>query len=145
MPTDGLPNPETSGNPFRDDLVELERERAVYRAQMENSGKPPAVVEKIVAWRMEKYFSEACLLEQPFVKKTADGAEVTVKEHVAAVATQLQDTLDIRRFVRFQVGEAFAEQPREQVAAAAREFIASIRAAPCSRCSTRSPVASPPR
>ena len=72
----------------------LEVEREIAREQAEKSGKPPQVVEKIVTGRLEKYFGEICLLEQPFVKDP----EKTVRQH-------LGDTTTVRRFARFVLGE----------------------------------------
>ena len=83
----------------------LEKEREIYRAQAAQSGKPAQVVEKIVEGKLEKYFQTYCLLDQGYVKQNS---EITVKEHVANVAKQLGDTVTIRRFVRYQVGEAVA-------------------------------------
>jgi elongation factor Ts len=64
--------------------------------------KPAQVVEKIVEGKMEKFFQGICLIDQGFVKN----GELTVKEHLAAVSKELGDELTIRRFIRFQVGEA---------------------------------------
>ena len=66
----------------KEDVTEdvLEKEREIYAAQARATGKPENVLEKIVDGRMSKYFSEACLLEQPFVKDPA----ITVREHIAA-------------------------------------------------------------
>jgi elongation factor Ts len=81
----------------------IAKEREIAMEQVKN--KPAQVVEKIVTGKLDKYYQTVCLLEQGFVKQNG---EVTVKEHVAAVAKELGDELTIRRFVRFQVGESFA-------------------------------------
>ena len=81
----------------------ISKEREIAMEQVKN--KPAQVVEKIVTGKLDKYYQTVCLLEQGFVKQNG---EVTVKEHVAAVAKELGDELTIRRFVRFQVGESFA-------------------------------------
>lgn len=81
----------------------IAKEREIAAEQVKN--KPPQVVDKIVAGKLEKFYQTVCLLEQGFVKQNS---EITVKEHVANVGKQLGDTLTIRRFVRFQVGEVFA-------------------------------------
>ena len=73
----------------------LSDEREIARDQAVKSGKPPQVVEKIVAGRLEKYFGETCLLEQPFVRD----AEKTVKQ-------LLGDGTSVRRFARFVLGES---------------------------------------
>ena len=81
----------------------IAKEREIAAEQVKN--KPPQVIEKIISGKLDKYYQTVCLLEQGFVKQNG---EVTVKEHVAAVAKALADDLTIRRFVRFQVGEAFS-------------------------------------
>ena len=79
----------------------VEAEKEIYRAQVKD--KPPQAVAKIVEGKLEKYFQTFCLLDQGFVKKNS---EITVREHLGTVGKQLGDELAIRRFVRFQVGEA---------------------------------------
>jgi elongation factor Ts len=77
----------------------LESEKEIYRAQVKD--KPPQAVDKIIAGKLEKFFSTVCLLEQPFVKNP----EITVKDHVTAKIAQLGENLVIRRFTRWQLGE----------------------------------------
>ncbi len=79
----------------------IEQEREIYRAVAESSGKPAAVVEKIVTGKMEKFYEENCLLEQPFVKDT----NVTVGELVTQAAAKIGENLVVRRFARFVLGE----------------------------------------
>ncbi len=79
----------------------IEKEKEIAREQVK--GKPAAVIDKIVGGKLEKYYQTFCLLEQGFVKKNS---EVSVSDHAQSVAKQLGDTVEIRRFVRFQVGEA---------------------------------------
>jgi elongation factor Ts len=81
----------------------LSKEKEIAAEQVKN--KPPQAIAKIVEGKMEKFFQGYCLVDQGFVKRNS---EVSVKEHVAQVAKQLGDELVIRRFVRFQVGEASA-------------------------------------
>jgi elongation factor Ts len=81
----------------------IAKEREIGAEQVKN--KPPQAIAKIVEGKLEKFFQTVCLIDQGFVKRNA---EVTVKEHVAGVAKQLGDEIVIRRFLRFQVGEAFA-------------------------------------
>ncbi len=76
----------------------LQQEREIASAQF--AGKPQNVVEKIVKGKMEKFFSENCLMEQPFVKEP----ETTVGEHVTSVIGKLGENIRIRRFVRYQLG-----------------------------------------
>lgn len=84
-------------------LVAKEREIAGTSDLVKN--KPPQAIAKIIEGKLEKYFQTVCLLDQGFVKRNS---EITVREHVNSVAQQLGDEVAIRRFVRFQVGEAFA-------------------------------------
>lgn len=82
--------------------AERERERGIYRVQTAQSGKPAAVIERIVAGKLEKFYSEACLLEQPFIRDPGKTIEQLVKEAVARTG----ENIVVRRFSRFQVGEA---------------------------------------
>jgi elongation factor Ts len=81
--------------------AEKEKERAIYRAQTEQSGKPAAVITRIVEGKLEKFFSEVCLLEQPFIRDPSKTIEQLVKEAVARTG----ENIVIRRFARFQIGE----------------------------------------
>jgi elongation factor Ts len=87
----------------KEDVTEdvLAKEREIYKEQARSTGKPENVLEKIVEGRIAKYYSEACLLEQPFVKDTA----ITVRDHVAAHIQKIGENIQIRRFVRFKLGE----------------------------------------
>ena len=80
----------------------LERERSVYRAQMENSGKPPAVVEKIVEGKLGSFYEQTCLLDQPSIRDP----KVTVNAMLQAVIAKLGENIGVARFVRFKVGES---------------------------------------
>ena len=83
------------------DVIAKEREIAAQSDRLK--GKPPQAMEKILQGMLEKFYQTYCLVDQGFVKKNS---EIAVKEHVGAVAKQLGDEITIRRFVRFQVGEA---------------------------------------
>jgi elongation factor Ts len=87
----------------KEDVTEdvLEKEREIYAAQARATGKPENVLEKIVDGRMSKYFSEACLLEQPFVKDPA----ITVRDHIAAHIQKIGENIQVRRFTRYKLGE----------------------------------------
>lgn len=87
----------------RDEVSEAEREkeRAIYHAQTEQSGKPAAVIDRIVGGKLEKFFSEVCLLEQPFIRDPSKTVEQLVKEAVARTG----ENIIVRRFSRFQIGE----------------------------------------
>lgn len=80
----------------------LDKEKEIAAEQFKD--KPPQAVAKIVEGKLEKFFQTYCLVDQGFVKN----GEISVKDHIAAVSKQLGDTVEVRRFVRFQVGEALA-------------------------------------
>jgi len=79
----------------------LSREREIYLEQARSTGKPEAVLQKMVEGRMSKFYTETCLLEQPFVKDPG----VTVREHVAAHIQKIGENIQIRRFIRYKLGE----------------------------------------
>lgn len=79
----------------------VEREKSIYKAQALDSGKPEKIVEKIVEGRLDKFFQDICLLEQPFVKDSDKTIDTLVKE----LAGKLGENVQIRRFSRFQLGE----------------------------------------
>src|SRR5215475_14504797 len=89
---------------------ELESERAIYRVQAEQSGKPPQVIERIVAGQVERYLEDVCLLEQPFIKQS----DRTVSEVVQEAVARLGENVTVRRFARFQLGEAQERRPEEK-------------------------------
>ena len=82
----------------------FEREKDIYRAQAAATGKPPQVVEKIVAGKMEKFYEEVCLLEQPFIKDQT----INISQLIAAKIGKLGENISVRRFARFKVGDATA-------------------------------------
>ena len=79
----------------------LEKEREIYKAQALATGKPEAIVDKITAGKMEKFYEENCLYEQHFIRDEG----ITVKELVDAAIAKLGENVAIRRFARFKVGE----------------------------------------
>lgn len=81
----------------------LAKEKEIAAEQVKN--KPPQAIAKIVEGKVEKFYQSYCLVDQGFVKKNS---EVSLKEHLGGVAKELGDEITIRRFVRFQVGEATA-------------------------------------
>jgi len=82
----------------------FEREKDIYRAQAAATGKPAPVVEKIVAGKMEKFYEEVCLLEQPFIKDQT----MSISQLIAAKVGKLGENIAVRRFARFKVGDATA-------------------------------------
>jgi elongation factor Ts len=83
----------------------VEAERNIYNAQAGGSGKPAAVIEKIVAGKLEKFFADTCLLEQPFIKDP----QQTVGQLVTDSIAKIGENIVVRRFARFQLGELTAE------------------------------------
>ncbi|MFH2012370.1 MAG: translation elongation factor Ts [Pseudomonadota bacterium] len=79
----------------------VEKEKDIYKTQALNSGKPEKIVDKIVDGKMEKYFSEVCLLEQPYVKEP----QLSVKELVDTLIAKIGENISIRRFSRYQLSE----------------------------------------
>lgn len=80
----------------------LEEERRILRVQTEGSGKPPEVLERIIQGRLEKFFVETCLVDQPYVKDPGRTVEQVIKEAISTIG----ENLVVRRFSRYQLGEA---------------------------------------
>ncbi|HID63260.1 MAG TPA: elongation factor Ts, partial [Anaerolineae bacterium] len=83
----------------------IEAEKEIYRAQMEDSGKPEHVIDKIVEGKLQKYYQEVCLMQQPFIKDEG----VIVQDMVTQVAAKLGENIVVRRFVRFELGEEIGD------------------------------------
>ena len=84
---------------FAADLVE--RERGVYREQMKESGKPEQIWDKIIDGKIEKFYAEQALLEQPFVKDP----DITVGELITRASAKTGEKVEVRRFTRYALGE----------------------------------------
>jgi elongation factor Ts len=80
----------------------LEKEREIYRAQMAGSGKPANVIDKIVEGKLDKFYEQVCLLDQPSVRDP----DVTIKQMLAGAAAKTGENVTISRFVRFKLGES---------------------------------------
>ena len=85
----------------------LENERAIFRAQVATSGKPEAVIDRIVQGRLEKFFREVCLLEQAFIRDP----EVTIEDRIKGVIAKVGENVVIRRFCRYHQGEGMERRP----------------------------------
>jgi len=87
----------------KEDVTEdvLAKEREIYLEQARSTGKPENVLDKIVEGRMSKFYSETCLMEQPFVKDPS----LTVRDHIAAHIQKIGENIQVRRFVRYKLGE----------------------------------------
>ena len=79
----------------------LEREREIYATQARETGKPEKVIEKIVDGKLTKFYSEACLLDQPFVKNP----DITIQDYLNEMIAKTGENIVIRRFARFQLGD----------------------------------------
>jgi elongation factor Ts len=91
-------------------VADLEREKQIFRDQVladeKNKNKPEAVLEKILEGRLAKFYSEVCLLEQPFVKDN----DLTISMLLQQVVAKLGENIRIRRFVRFKMGEGLEKK-----------------------------------
>ena len=83
----------------------LAREKEIYRAQARDAKKPEKVIDKIVEGKLEKFYGETCLLEQPFVKDP----DLTIQDLLNGLIGKLGEKIEIRRFTRYQVGEGIAK------------------------------------
>lgn len=88
------------------DKETLEKEKAIYKAQAANEGKPEAIAEKIATGRLQKFFKEVCMEEQVYIKDN----DLTIKKLLAQVANKLGSGLKIIRFTRYEKGEGLAKR-----------------------------------
>ena len=82
----------------------VEKEREIYREQMADQKKPAQVLDKIIEGKLEKFYTETCLLEQPFIKDSS--GKTKMKDLVDQATAKLGERVLVKRFARFQVGEA---------------------------------------
>jgi|CXWL01.1.fsa_nt_gi elongation factor Ts len=103
----------------RDEVTggDLDTERRVYREQALQAGKPEAVVDKIVEGKIGKFYSEAVLLEQPFVKNP----DQTVQQLIAEKVAKIGENIQIRRFARFKMGEGLEKRSNDFAAEVAAQ------------------------
>jgi elongation factor Ts len=86
-------------NDLKEDLIQKEKD--IYRAQAKSQDKPEKILDKIVEGKLEKYFQEVCLLEQPFIRDE----HKTVQEIITETVAKLGENITVKRFARFRVGE----------------------------------------
>ena len=98
--------------------AELEHEQAVLAEQARNEGKPEKIIEKMVAGRIEKYYKEVCLMEQPFVKDP----DKTISDLITESIAKIGENISIRRFTRYQLGEGI-EKKEENFAEEVMTFV----------------------
>ena len=79
----------------------VEKEKAIYRAQVESKGKPDAVIEKIINGKLESFYSQFVLLDQPSIRDSS----VTVQQNLSQTAAKTGENITINRFIRYRVGE----------------------------------------
>ncbi len=96
------------------DIVAKERE--IYKAQARESGKPEKILDKIVEGKVDKFFKDSCLLEQPFVKDTDKSVEQVVKEAIAVIG----ENISVRRFTRYVLGEGLEKKEEDFAAEVAK-------------------------
>jgi len=90
------------------EVLEKEREIALEQARLDpkNAGKPPQVLEKIVEGRISKFYQEACLMEQPFVKEQ----NITIGDLVRQMISKTGENIRVRRFTRYKMGEGLEKR-----------------------------------
>lgn len=98
--------------------AELEHEKMVLSEQARNEGKPEKIIEKMVTGRIEKYYKEVCLLEQPFVKDP----DKTISDLITESIAKIGENIAIRRFTRYQLGEGI-EKKQEDFATEVMSFV----------------------
>ncbi len=84
----------------------VEKEKAIYSAQAKESGKPQNVIDKIAEGKMERFYKDACLIEQSFVKNP----DITIGKLVIDAIAKLGENISIRRFARFKAGEGIEKK-----------------------------------
>lgn len=82
----------------------LEKEREIYRSQMADQKKPPQVVDKIIEGKLEKFYAESCLMEQPFIRDPS--GKTRLRDMVDQATSKMGERIVVKRFARFQVGES---------------------------------------
>ncbi|MGB9711695.1 MAG: translation elongation factor Ts [Dissulfurimicrobium sp.] len=78
----------------------IEKEKAIYKNQAVDAGKPEHIAEKMVTGRLEKFYKEVCLLEQPFVKNP----DISVQDLLNELMAKMGENISIKRFIRYQIG-----------------------------------------
>lgn len=96
----------------------LEKEKEIYRAQAIEEGKPEKIADKIVEGRIEKYYKEVCLLEQPFIKDP----DKTVQDIITEAIARIGENISVRRFARFERGEGLEKRQCDLAAEVAAQL-----------------------
>lgn len=95
----------------------LDKEREILRAQALNEGKPEKIVDRMVEGRVEKYYKEVCLLEQPFVKNP----DVTIQQMITEKIAKIGEKITVRRFTRYKMGEGLEKRVNDLAAEVAAQ------------------------
>ena len=82
--------------------AELEQEKEIIRAQLQDSKKPPQIIEKIVEGKLKKYYQEVCLLDQPYIRDDKQ----TIQQIIASTIAKFGENIKVRRFARFELGKS---------------------------------------
>ena len=103
----------------REEVTEdvLEKEKEIFRVQVLESGKPEHLVDRIVTGKLEKFYSEAVLLEQPFVKNP----DQTVGQMIAEKVAKIGENIQVRRFTRYKLGEGIEKRSDDFVSEVAKQ------------------------
>lgn len=89
----------------------VESEKAIYRAQLIEQGKPEAMLEKILPGKLEKFYKEVCLLDQPFFKDPE--GKRSVQQEVTDAIAKIGENISVRRFARFALGEGLVKETKD--------------------------------
>ncbi|MBI5548202.1 MAG: translation elongation factor Ts [Deltaproteobacteria bacterium] len=100
----------------------VEKERDIYKAQMKESGKPEKAWDKIVEGKLDKFFQDNCLIDQPFAKDQTK----TVKQYIDETIAKTGENIQLRRFARFQLGEGI-EKRKDDLAAEIAKMATEVK------------------
>jgi elongation factor Ts len=81
--------------------TEVEQEREIIRGQLQDTKKPPQIIEKIIEGKLKKFFGEVCLLDQPYIKDD----KTTVQQLISSSIAKFGENIRVRRFARFELGK----------------------------------------
>ncbi len=82
--------------------AELEQEKEIIRAQLQDTKKPPQIIEKIVEGKLKKFYEEVCLLDQPYIRDDKQ----TIQQIIASTIAKFGENIKVRRFARFELGKS---------------------------------------
>ncbi len=101
----------------------LEHEKEILAAQARNEGKPEKIIEKMVQGRVDKFYKEVCLLEQPFVKNP----DITIEQLVNEKIAKIGEKISVRRFVRYKMGDGLEKKVNDLAAEVAEQTAAMTK------------------